>query len=655
MVSQFQDEDALFGTYDSVLVRWMLRYARPYRRALAGCVVLLLVLAGLMLSQPFIIKNAIDNVMVPALATDDPAERARLLGGLPLYAWLYVLTTVLAGAIGYAESLWLRVTGQRIIARVRQDVFEHLQTLSLSYFDRNPVGRLVTRATNDVEALNEMYTAVLVDLFRDVFIIAGTMALMLALDWRAALVAFAVMPVVGVTAYIFRRYSRTVWRAMRLKLARINATLAEYFAGMRVVQIFGREERTAAEFRAVNDDYYRSARSLINVFALFNPTLAFLNTLALALVIWIGGGLVLQGTMTFGVLYAFTDYLRRLFEPINGLAEKYNILQSALASAERLSQLMAVEPEVEDPAAPHPIIQERMRAEQAVLAAGAGAAGGALDGRPADGRFAASPSGNGAERPFGTRHTASLARASVPAVAFDDVHFRYQPHEPVLRGISFDVAAGETVAFVGHTGAGKSTIMSLLPRFYDVQEGAIRVHGIDVREWPQAELRRHVGLVMQDVFLFAGDVASNIGLHDPAIDRAAIEDAARIVGADPFIRRLPSGYDEPVVERGLSLSAGQRQLISFARAMAYDPEILILDEATASVDAETEAALQHAVRAVKSGRTTLIVAHRLATVRDADRIVVMHKGRIVEQGAHDALLAKGGHYRRLWEMQFADD
>lgn len=631
MVSSFQDEDALFGQYDGALLRWMLGYARPHRRALAGCVVLLLALAGLMLWQPFIIKDAIDRVMVPA-ASATGAERTRLLAELPRYAWLYVLSTLLAGGIGYAQALWLRVTGQRIIARVRQDVFEHLQTLSLAYFDRNPVGRLVTRATNDVEALNEMYTAVLVDLFRDVFIIAGTMALMLALDWRAAMVAFVVMPVVAVTAYVFRRYSRTAWRAMRLKLARINATLAEYFSGMRVVQIFGREARTSEEFHAVNDDYYRSARSLINVFALFNPTLAFLNTLALALVVWVGGGLVLQGAMTFGVLYAFTDYLRRLFEPINGLAEKYNILQSALASAERLSQLLAEAPAVTDPARPDPALV-------------ALAASGGIDGRDPGAAPAAG----------GTRRAGSLARPGVPAVAFEDVHFRYKADEPVLRGVSFAVAPGETVAFVGHTGAGKSTIMSLLPRFYDVQEGAVKVHGIDVRAWPQAELRRHVGLVMQDVFLFAGDVAGNIGLHAERIDRAAIEEAARIVGADPFIRRLPGGYDEPVVERGLSLSAGQRQLISFARAMAYDPEILILDEATASVDAETEAALQNAVRAVATGRTTLIVAHRLATVRDADRIVVMHRGRIVEQGSHEELLARGGHYRRLWEMQFADD
>ncbi|MFN8424007.1 MAG: ABC transporter ATP-binding protein [Anaerolineae bacterium] len=614
----YRDDDVALGTYDHDLMRWLLGYARPYWRSLVGCIVLLLALTGLQLAQPAIIARAIDRVMTPAIKADAalrPAYMARLT---PL-VWLYLGTIVASGAIGYGQALWLRTTGQRIIARLRRDVFDHVQTLSLSFYDRNPVGRLVTRATNDVEALNEMYTSVLVDLFRDLFVIVGALGFMLALDWRTALVGVGFMPLVAITSYIFRRYSRATWRALRAKLARINATLAESFSGMRIIQIFGREQRSGDEFRAINTDYYATARRLINIFAVFTPTLALLTTLALALVVLIGGNLVLGGAMTFGVFYAFQAYLRRLFDPINGLAEKYNILQSALASAERLSQLMATEPDVRDPETPSPAL--------AALAA------------------AAAPSTNGYKAP-------RIGRPGAPAVAFDDVVFRYKEGEPVLRGVSFEVMPGETVAFVGHTGAGKSTIMGLVPRFYDVQEGAVRVHGIDVRDWPQTVLRAHVGSVMQDVFLFAGDVADNIALGHEGIDRAAVERAAEIVGADAFIRRLPSGYDEPVVERGMTLSAGQRQLISFARAMAYDPEILILDEATASIDSETEEALQHAMQVVARGRTTIIVAHRLSTIQDVDRIHVMHKGRIVEVGRHAELLAAGGLYRRLWELQF---
>lgn len=632
----WRDDDVVVGTYDRELVRWLLGYARPHWRSLVGCIVLLLVVTGLQLGQPALIAHAIDTVMTPALGADGAARAAygaRLTPLVGLYLGLVFGHSVLS----YGQALWLRVTGQKIIARLRQDVFDHVQTLSLSFYDRNPVGRLVTRATNDVESLNEMYTSVLVELFRDVFIIVGALGFMLALDWRTALVGVGFMPLVAIVSYVFRRYSRATWRAMRAKLARINATLAESFSGMRIIQIFGREAKSAAEFRAINTDYYATARRLINIFAIFTPTLALMTTLALALVVLIGGHLVLAGAMTFGVFYAFQAYLRRLFDPINGLAEKYNILQSALASAERLSQLMATPVEIVDP--PHP--------SPAVAALLAGAAH--RDGAAPAANGTAAREGVGGPGPYVAPRA---GRAGTPAVAFDAVEFRYKADEPVLRGVSFAVQPGERVAFVGHTGAGKSTIMGLVPRFYDVQAGAVRVHGIDVRDWPQAELRAHVGSVMQDVFLFAGDVATNISLGHPGIDRAAVVRAAEIVGADAFIRRLPGGYDEPVVERGMTLSAGQRQLISFARAMAFDPEILILDEATASIDSETEEALQHAMQVVARGRTTVIVAHRLSTVQDVDRIHVMHKGRIVEVGGHAELLAAGGLYRRLWELQF---
>jgi ATP-binding cassette, subfamily B, multidrug efflux pump len=430
-----------------------------------------------------------------------------------------------------------------------------------------------------------------------------------------------------------------------------------------VNQAFGREAKGADEFRAINASFYGASLHTIRVFSIFGPALDLLTTSAVAVVIWVGGAQVLAGTLTFGTLYAFTAYLRMLFGPVNALAEKYNILQAALAAAERLTELVNTAPEIADPAPElaaslpprrsirpdgHATAADRAApALSGASAAGAGARPGIVDRAAADRASTAGPPADGASGGHAPAH------GDVPAVVFDDVWFAYQADQWVLRGVSFAVMPGETVAFVGHTGAGKSTIMNLVPRLYDVQQGAVRVLGRDVREVTQSELRQRVGLVMQDVFLFAGDVAANVHLGDPRLSRADVERAARAVGADTFIARLPGGLDEPVVERGLSLSAGQRQLISFARALAYDPEILILDEATASIDSETEAALQRAIGAVSRARTTLIVAHRLATVRGADRIYVMHHGRIVEVGDHVGLLARDGLYRKLWDLQFA--
>ncbi|MCB9176838.1 MAG: ABC transporter ATP-binding protein [Caldilineae bacterium] len=606
---------------DRQLLAWALAYARPHVAALAGCLLLLLGAAALDLAQPFLIKLAIDRAMAPA-AGATPALRAALSAQLAPLAWTYVAVVAGASLLQYLQGLWLGLTGQRIILAVRRDLFDHLEAQGLGFFDQQPAGRLVTRVTNDVEALNEMYTSVLVNLFRDLFVIAGAVVLLLRLDARLALVAFAVMPLVFLTALVFQRFSRRAWRRTRLELARINARLAETFSGVRVIQLFGREARASQEFRAINDGYFAATIDVIRVFAVFGPVLNLLTSLALAGVIWYGGGLVLGATMSLGTLYAFTAYLRRLFDPLNGLAEKYNILQSALASAERITALLAVEPALRD----------REDAAVAVLPSptGAGRAPGATGGP-----------------------TRAEPAAAIPAVEFDDVWFAYGGEDWVLRGLSFRVMPGETVGFVGHTGAGKTTIMSLLPRFYDVARGRVRVNGRDVRDWPQRALRRQVGSVMQDVFLFAGDIAGNITLGDPRLGPADAERAAELVGAAPFVRRLPGGFDAPVVERGQSLSAGERQLIAFARAMAHDPDVLILDEATASVDTETEEALQQAIRSVARGRTTLIVAHRLATIKDADRIYVMDRGRIVEQGAHADLLAAGGVYARLWSLQFA--
>ncbi len=594
---------------DRQLLAWVLRYARPHARALTACLVLLLGAAALDLVQPYLIKLAIDHVMAPEAAESVGAMPE--LPGLPTLAgdlrWLvvaYLLAVVGTSILQYAQGLWLGLTGQDIIRALRRDLFAHLQQLHLGFYDRQPSGRLVTRVTNDVESLSEMYTSVLVTLFRDLFVIAGAVLVLLSLDARLALVAFSVMPLVLVTALIFQRFSRRAWRATRRELARINARLAESFSGVRIIQLFDRQSKSSREFEAINRAYFGATLDVIRVFAIFGPVLNLLTNLALAGVIWYGGLRVLDQAMSLGTLYAFTAYLRRLFDPLNGLAEKYNILQSALASAERITGLLATEPAIVDPADGREEID--------------------LDALPAE----------------------------TPAVEFEDVWFAYDAEDWVLRGLSFRVMPGETVGFVGHTGAGKTTIMSLLPRFYEAQRGRIRVFGRDLADWPQRSLRRQVGSVMQDVFLFAGDIAGNIGLGDPRLSRADAERAAGLVGADRFVERLPAGFDEPVVERGQSLSAGQRQLVAFARAMAHDPPVLILDEATASVDTETEEALQQAIRSVARGRTTLIVAHRLATIKDADRIYVMDHGRIVEQGRHAELLAAGGVYARLWSLQF---
>lgn len=638
-VDAWLEDDRVEGAVDRDLLGWLLAYARPEWRALTGCVLLLLTLAALELLQPFLIKEAIDTIIVPTVEGGAAPSTAPWLDAIvvalgarlpwdnrlaPLVV-IYLAAVVGAAGVQYAQMLWLRVTGQRIITRVRADVFDHVQTLSLAYFDSNPIGRIVTRVTNDVETLNEMYTSVLVNLFRDVFFIAGAGIVLWSLDARLAMITFAALPFVALTAAVFRRYSRAAWRSMRARLAYINATLSESFAGMRLIQVFTREAESSAEFKSINDGYYFAALRLIRVFAIFGPLLDFWTAGTIAFVVWVGGGSVLDGALTLGTLFAVTAYVRRLFEPINALAEKYNIMQSALASAERIGELMSTPPDVTDPERPA-----------------------WLPAPVRDGTVAIARAGKVSE----VRSEPTKVEDAAPAVAFDDVWFAYAPNEWVLRGISFEVMPGETVAFVGHTGAGKSTIMNLLPRFYDVKRGSIRIHGVDVRDLTQAELRRRVGIVMQDVFLFSGDIAFNIHLGAPSLGRRDVEHAAGLVGADSFVRRLPGGYDEPVVERGLSLSAGQRQLISFARALAYDPEILVLDEATASVDSETEAALQRAVKAVARDRTTLIVAHRLSTIQDADRIHVMDAGRIVESGTHAELLEMDGLYRALWRLQF---
>lgn len=578
--------------YDAALMRRLLQYIAPYRWLALLAVLLLLATAGLTLVGPLLTQRALD-VAVPA--RDDALLRTLAL--------LFLGALVLEFVLDYAQAYLTAWMGQRVMGDLRLQVFSHLQRLSVSYFDRHPVGRLMTRVTSDVETLNELFSSGVVTVFGDVFTLAAITGMMLLTDWRLALVAFAVMPVMYLSAVTFRRHVRSSFRDIRTRVARLNAFLQEHLSGLRVVQLFGREQAEAAAFAAVNRDHLQAHLRSITVYAIFFPVVEFLTSVALALLLWYGGLRVLDGTLTVGVLAAFIQLTRRFFQPLQDLSEKYNLLQSAMASSERIFQLLDTTPEVHSPAVPRAL------------------------GQPVRGQ-----------------------------VAFEHVWFRYRAGAPgadegwVLRDVSFTARPGQTLALVGHTGAGKTTILSLLLRYYDPERGRITIDGVDLRELDLATVRGLIGFVQQDLFLFAGDIERNLVL-DSGRGPAAARQAAERVGASRFIERLPSGYGHVLGERGRSLSVGERQLLSFARALAQDPRILVLDEATSSVDAEAEAQIQRAVTELMVGRTSLVVAHRLSTILHADEILVMHHGEIRERGTHRALLAQGGLYERLYRLQ----
>ena len=594
MTAAYHEEEVLGKPIDAGLLVRLLRYLRPYVGITASAIVMLLALAVLQLAGPYLTKVAIDRA-IPA-------------GDLHLVALLgaaMAAALVAEFALEYGQTVLTAYIGQRVMVDLRQEIFRKLQRLSIAFYDRNPVGRLMTRVTSDVETLNDMFTGGVVALFGDVFTLLVIMAWMLAVDVRLSLVSFAVIPFVALAAKIFQDTVRGAYRRIRVKLARINAFLQEHVTGMRVVQLFGREAQSFGRFEAVNREYLVANLDSIVAYAVFFPAIEVLTSVALASILLYGGDRVLGHTLTVGVLAAFLQLARRFFRPLQDLSEKYNILQSAMASSERVFKLLDAQETVRDPA-----------------------------------------------------HPRRLAPPVRGTVAFEDVWFRYPARDGaalpddawVLKGVTFTARPGETVAIVGHTGAGKTTIINLLLRFYDVERGRVTVDGVDIRELAQQEVRELIGLVQQDVFLFTGDIAANIRLGAPVSD-AAVTDAARRVGADRFIERLPERYAHRLGERGQSVSVGERQLLAFARALAADPAILVLDEATSSVDAEAEELIQAAIAELMRGRTSIVVAHRLSTVQHVDTILVLHHGEIRERGSHRELLAAGGLYERLYQLQ----
>jgi ATP-binding cassette subfamily B protein len=587
MTTSFHEEEALGKIYDRRLMRRLLSYLGPYKARVALSFLLVLAGSALKLVGPYLTKVAIDDYITPGN-----------LEGLDFVAFLYVLALALSFVISFFQVYLMNAAGQRVMFDMRREIFSHLQRLQPAFFDKNPVGRLVTRVTTDVDALNELFTSGVVTIFGDVFMLLGIMVVLVYLDVRLALVTFTVLPALFAVSLMFKRRVREVYRKVRTRVAALNAFIQENIVGMQVVQLFRQEERKRAQYRELNREHQDANLESIFQYALFYPAIEFLGAVAIALILWYGGWQILLGGLTLGGLVAFIQYSEKFFRPISDLSEKFNILQGAMASSERIFKLLDTEAAIASPPVP------RSSAEKAA------------------------------------------------SIRFENVWFAYQDEDWVLEDVDLEVRPGETLAVVGHTGAGKTTLASLLVRFYDVQRGRILVDGVDVREWNLKELRRQIGMVLQDVHLFSGTIASNIRLGDREISDRKVRAAAAAVHLDGF--GLPGGLEEDVKERGSSLSAGQKQLVSFARALVRDPKILILDEATSSVDTHTELLIREALERLLENRTSLVIAHRLSTIQKADRIVVMHKGRVREVGSHQELLARRGIYFRLYQLQYKE-
>lgn len=579
-------EDKLESSYKGNALLRLLSYMKPYLGWFLLCLALVLALTGFDLYRPILIGDAID--LFETQGNYDVIIDTAIKYGIVL---------ALSFVFNLVQTWVLQKTGQRIILTVRKELYAHIQSLSCRYFDLTPVGKLVTRVTNDVEALNEMYSGILVRLFRNIVKIIGLAIVMLTMDLKLALISFVLLPVVAVLTVVFRKISRKTYRITRTRLTDLNTFLSENISGMRIIQIFGREERKFDEFNDRNYKYYRAFYREMLVFAIFRPLIYILSVLSLMLVLGVGSREVLGNVISIGTLYIFAQYIQSFFEPIQELAEQFSTLQSSLASAEKIFTIMDEDALVPEPG--NPVVLPEIKGR----------------------------------------------------IEFDHVWFAYDNENYVLRDVSFVIEPGQKVAFVGATGAGKSSILNLIGRYYDIQQGHIYIDGVDIRNISKKQLRSAIGQMQQDVFIFEGTVESNVRLYDKDITSEEVREAAEYVNASRFVEKLPNGYEEPVSERGSTFSAGERQLLSFARTLAHKPSILVMDEATANIDTETEALIQEALERLMKGRTTIMVAHRLSTIQHADCIMVMHKGKIRERGTHQELLAQNGIYKKLYELQ----
>ena len=628
-----QEEDAAGKAYDHRLMRRLLTYLRPYRLVFFFSLAAIAVKAFLDVLGPYLSKVAVDLYMTHASQAHSSWMGRHLspnaITGISQIAAIFFGTLFFSYLLEFVQTYWMQWMGQKVMFDLRSQIFRHLQQMHIAFFDRNPTGRLVTRVTSDVDALNEMFTSGVVAIFEDVLVLAGIVLVMLRMSWWLALIAFAVLPLILLVTNIFRKSVRESYRRIRTAVAGINSFLQEHVSGMNVVQIFNRERRAYEKFEIVNRQHMEAFKDAILAYAIYYPVIEILSSTAIAAIIWFGGRSVLAhlapgshpalgGAVTLGVLVAFIQYAQRFFRPIQDLSEKYNILQAAMAASERIFKLLDTQPEIVSPTNPR-----------------TGDGSGSIEFR-----------------------NVWFTYQRLDAATLE----RLQREEPVedgsiewiLRGVSFTIAPDEVAAIVGHTGAGKTTLTNLMMRFYDVQHGSIWIDGVDVRACDLNALRRRFAVVLQDPFLFTGSIASNIRLGTDSISDEQIEQSADAVNVGDFIRSLPGGFQEPVRERGNTLSTGQKQLISFARALAADPRILILDEATSSVDTDTETRIRAALRRMVTGRTSVIIAHRLSTIQQADRILVMHKGHLREAGTHQQLLAQRGLYWKLYQLQYKD-
>lgn len=603
-MSDFREEEKLGKLYDTRLTTRLLRYLRPYRWLVAVAFTITIGVAAMELVGPYLFKVAIDKYMDPGFA--HKISRSIAMEGLMWVAWTYLGTLLASFALQYAQVRIMQVVGQRTMYDLRKEIFERMQRLPMSFFDRSPIGRLVTRATTDVDALNDLFASGVVAMLNDFVMLLGMAVWLMILNWRLALATLSPLPLMLVLTYVFRNQVRDANRRIRTAVARINAFLQEHISGMALVQLFNRERKSREQFREYNRSYMHSYKDAIKAYAYFLPGVEFLSMGGVALLYWVGGVGVIHGTIDIGVLFAFMIYAQRFYRPIQDLSDKFNILQTAMAASERIFSLLDEPVTITSPARVHELPPPRGEVE------------------------------------------------------FRNVWFAYhgganpKEDEWVLRDVSFRVEPGQTLAIVGHTGAGKTTIIQLLLRFYDIQHGQILLDGVDIREMDLQDLRGLFGIVLQDPFLFTGTLESNVKLGTDSIDRGTVTRALREVGLGPYIDSAAKGIDTPVNERGGGLSVGQRQLVSFARALAHNPKFLILDEATSSVDTKTELLIREALDRLLTGRTAMVIAHRLSTIQHAHRILVFHKGRLREQGSHQELLALRGIYHRLYQLQYKE-